>query len=74
MFISKQYNERQPLRIVTFGKTLVALYFNEKLTQNNYVMSRVKRLHLHFVIDHLLLILEYDLKNKRNTVSAKVLS
>ena len=57
VFISKQYNERQPLRIVTFGKTLVALYFNEKLTQNNYVISRGKRLRLNFVIDHVLLII-----------------
>ena len=57
VFISKQCNERQSLIIFTFGKTLVALYFNEKLTQDNYVISRGKRLRLHYVIDHVLLII-----------------
>ena len=44
MLTPKQYHERQPLKSVVFGKLSVVFDFDEKQTQNNYVISRVKSL------------------------------
>lgn len=44
MFTPKQYHLKQPLKTVPFGKTVVAFNFDEKPTQNNYVISPFKRL------------------------------
>ena len=41
MLTPKQYHEKQPANTVAFGKTLIALDFDEKLTQNN--ISLVKK-------------------------------
>ena len=66
MFLPKQYHERQPLKTVAFGKTLVAFDFDEKLAQIDYVISRVKRLPLPaFCGYHVLSISDYDLENRR---------
>ena len=44
MFTPKQYRQRQPLKTVPFGKTLIVFDFDEKLTQNHYVIFPVKKL------------------------------
>ena len=46
IFTLKQYDERLPLKTVTFRKTLIAFDLDEKLTQNNYVVLCAKRLSL----------------------------
>ena len=67
MFTPKQYHQKQPLKTVPFGKTVVAFDFDEKPTQNNYVISPFKRLSspVFFSIDHELSISYFDFENRR---------
>ena len=59
---------------LAFGKALATFDFAEKLTQNNSKYLAPKDfLCLHFAVDVVLLVSEYDLENK-NAVSAKILN
>ena len=75
MFTPKQIHERQPLKTAAFRKTLVAFDFDEKLIQNNYVTSRVKRISLPvFCGWSSAFIFRIWFGKQKNAISAKILN